>query len=81
MEYFKYFLFFLRTEYFSFIYKIEFKKWNTLILYIRLNIFNIYIYIYKRLNLKMLVYIGLYGNFQLKQQLKITHLQIFPNRL
>ena len=53
-------------EYFNFIYKIEYFQ---------------YIYIYKRLNLKMLVYIGLYGNFQLKQQLKITHLQIFPNRL
>ena len=41
------------------------KKWNTLILYIRLN-------------LKMLVYIGLFGNFQLKQQLKITFLQADP---
>ena len=41
------------------------KKWNTLVLYIRLN-------------LKMLVYIGLFGNFQLKQQLKITLLQTNP---
>ena len=60
------FFFFWRIEYFSFIYKIEFKKWNILILYIRLN-------------LKMLVYISLFGNFQLKQQLKITLLQILPN--
>ena len=62
----EYIFFFLRTEYFSFIYKIEFKKWNILILYIGLN-------------LKMLVYISLFGNFQLKQQLKITLLQILPN--
>ena len=68
MEYFIYLFLFLRTEYFSFIYKIEFNKWNTLILYIRLN-------------LEMLVYIGLFGNLQLKQQLKITLLQILPNTL
>ena len=29
----------------------------------------------------MLVYIGLFGNLQLKQQLKITFLQILPNTL
>ena len=29
----------------------------------------------------MLVYIGLFGNLQLKQQLKITLLQILPNTL
>ena len=68
MEYFIYLFLFLRTEYFSFIYKIEFNKWNTLILYIRLN-------------LKMFAYIGLFGNLQLKRQLKITLLQILPNTL
>ena len=68
MEYFIYLFLFLRTEYFSFICKIEFIKWNTLILYIRLN-------------LQMFVYIGLFGNLQLKQQLKITLLQILPNTL
>ena len=68
MEYFIYLFLFLRTKYFSFIYKIEFNKWNTLILYIRLN-------------LKMFVYIGLFGNLQLKQQLKIILLQILPNTL
>ena len=68
MEYFIYLFLFLRTKYVSFIYKIEFNKWNTLILYIRLN-------------LKMFVYIGHFGNLQLKQQLKIILLQILPNTL
>ena len=42
-------------EYFNFIYKIEFNKWNA--------------------------YIGLFGNLQLKRQLKITLLQNLPNTL